>query len=103
MLVLVGMNIPDYGTGLAAAPYRKQKINSGIWVSGGHSKKVCMWLVVAVGVVVDWLLTYAAQQANIDMGIGYVVASLVAVWLICNEIISVLENISDIGVKLPHF
>ena len=102
VLVLVGMNILDYGTGLAAAPYRKQKINSNIGLRG-IVKKVCMWLVVAVGVVVDWLLTYAAQQANIDMGIGYVVASLVAVWLICNEIISVLENISDIGVKLPPF
>lgn len=102
VLVLVGMNIADYGTGLAAAPYRKQKINSYIGFRG-IAKKVCMWLVVAVGVVVDWLLTYAAQQANIDMGIGYVVASLVAVWLICNEIISVLENISDIGVKLPPF
>ncbi len=102
VLVLVGMNIADYATGLAAAPYRKQKINSYIGFMG-IAKKVCMWLVVAVGVVVDWLLTYAAQQANIDMGIGYVVASLVAVWLICNEIISVLENISDIGVKLPPF
>jgi phage-related holin len=31
------------------------------------------------------------------------VASLVAVWLICNEIISILENISDIGVAMPPF
>jgi hypothetical protein len=31
------------------------------------------------------------------------VASLVAVWLICNEIISILENINDIGVAMPPF
>ena len=28
---------------------------------------------------------------------------MVAIWLICNEIISILENISDIGVNLPPF
>lgn len=26
-----------------------------------------------------------------------------AIWLICNEIISILENINDIGVTLPPF
>ena len=31
------------------------------------------------------------------------IASLVAVRLICNELISILENIGDIGVPLPGF
>jgi phage-related holin len=31
------------------------------------------------------------------------VACFVALWLICNEIISILENIADIGVDLPPF
>ena len=30
-------------------------------------------------------------------------ACVVAIWLICNEIISILENINDIGVTLPPF
>ena len=30
-------------------------------------------------------------------------ASLVAIWLIANEIISILENIGDIGVNVPPF
>lgn len=58
---------------------------------------------VVVGAIADSLITYAAQQAGITLNFGYAVASLVAVWLICNEIISILENISDIGVKLPPF
>ena len=62
-----------------------------------------MWLLVGVGVIVDILILYATQQAGIDIHISFVVASLVAIWLICNEIISVLENISDIGVALPPF
>lgn len=28
---------------------------------------------------------------------------VVAMWLICNEIISILENIQDMGVKIPAF
>nr|WP_319489348.1 phage holin family protein [uncultured Caproiciproducens sp.] len=101
-LLLVLVNIADYGTGLAAAKYRGQKISSYRGFQG-IAKKVCMWLLVAVGAIVDSLITYAAQQAGIVLSFGYAVASLVAVWLICNEIISILENISDIGVALPPF
>jgi toxin secretion/phage lysis holin len=102
MMLLVLVNIADYGTGLAAAKYRNQKISSYRGFQG-IAKKVCMWLLVGVGVIIDCLITYAAQQAGITLSFGYAVASLVAVWLICNEIISILENISDIGVALPPF
>jgi|GEM_PF-29204 len=101
-LLLVAVNIIDYGTGLAAAKYRNQKISSYIGFRG-IAKKVCMWLLVAIGAVVDSLITYATDQAGITLHFGFLFASLVAVWLICNEIISILENISDIGVALPPF
>lgn len=102
VLLLVGCNIIDYGTGIAAAKYRGQKVSSyigfrGIW------KKVCMWLLVIIGAFADMLITYGAEQAGVTLHIGYAVASLVAVWLICNETISILENIADIGVALPPF
>ncbi len=101
-LVLVLLNITDYGTGIAAAKYRGQKVSSYIGLRG-IVKKVCMWLLIGVGAAIDWLLTYASEQAGITLTFGYIVASLVAVWLICNEIISILENISDIGTPLPSF
>jgi toxin secretion/phage lysis holin len=102
VLLLVAVNLIDYGTGLAAAKYRDQKISS-YKSFRGIAKKVCMWLLVAVGAIIDTLLTFAAQQAGATLNFGYAVASLVAVWLICNEIISILENMSDIGVALPPF
>jgi len=101
-LLLVAVNLIDYGTGLAAAKFRSQKISS-YKSFRGIAKKICMWLLVAVGAIFDCLLAYAAQQAGTTLKFGYAVASLVAVWLICNEIISILENISDIGVALPPF
>jgi toxin secretion/phage lysis holin len=102
VLLLVSVNIIDYGTGLAAAKYRGQKISSYVGFRG-IAKKICMWLLVALGAFVDILITYGTEQAGITLHFGYAVASSVAVWLICNEIISILENMKDIGVALPPF
>ena len=33
----------------------------------------------------------------------FLIACIVAMWLICNEIISILENIQDMGVNIPAF
>lgn len=100
--LLVVVNIIDYGTGMAAAKYRKQKINSYVGFQG-IAKKVCMWLLVGVGAIVDILILYGAEQAGVTLDFGYAVGCLVAVWLVCNELISILENVADIGVKLPGF
>jgi toxin secretion/phage lysis holin len=102
MLVLVICNLIDYVTGLAAASKRGQKISSYRGIQG-IAKKVCMWLLVAVGAVLDWLLAYAGDKLGMTIHLPMLIASLVAVWLICNELISILENIGDIGVPLPGF
>lgn len=100
--ILVLVNVIDYGTGLAAAKYRGEAVSSYRGFRG-IAKKICMWLLVCLGAIVDMLITYGAEQAGITLNLGYAVASLVAVWLICNELISILENIADIGVQLPPF
>lgn len=58
-------------------------------------------LLVGVGVIVDCLITYATQQAGITLSFGFAVASLVAVWLICNEIISILQQYRDCAAAVP--
>lgn len=102
MLVLILCNIIDYGTGLCAAKYRDETIKSYKSIRG-IAKKVCMWLLVAVGAMLDWLLQYTAETVGIVIGLNFIVASIVAVWLIANEIISILENVRDIGAPLPPF
>lgn len=100
--VLVGCNVMDYATGLAAAHRRGQKVSSYKGING-IAKKVCMWLLIAVGAVVDWLLLYCGDQLGVEMHLPMLVSSLTAVWLIVNEVISILENIGDTGVPLPGF
>ena len=100
--VLVACNIMDYLTGVTAAHRRNQKVSSYVGVLG-IAKKVCMWLLIAVGAVVDWLLLYCGASLGFEIHLPMLAASLVAVWLIVNEVISILENIGDIGVPLPGF
>ena len=100
--LLVLLNLVDYATGVVAAPYRGEERSSYRGLRG-IAKKVCMWLLVGVGAAVDWLLAFAVEAFGVSSPFGCVVACCAAVWLICNEILSILENISDIGVELPPF
>lgn len=102
VLLLVSCNIIDYVTGLIAAKYREEAVNSYKGIRG-IAKKICMWLLVVVGVIVDELLKYASNTVGIILPFTFLVACIVAIWLVCNELISILENINDIGVKLPPF
>lgn len=59
-----------------------------------------MWGLIFIGYVIDWLIVYTA---NISGKINPTVAIIVALWLICNELISLTENMNDIGVPVPKF
>lgn len=102
VILMVACNIIDYATGLMASPYRSEDINSYKSIRG-IMKKVCMWLLVIVGAIIDQLLLYASDTVGITMPFTFLVACIVAIWIICNEIISILENIKDMGVVLPGF
>ena len=102
VFLLVGSNVIDYVTGVWAAGYRQMNVSSYKGIRG-IIKKVCMWLLVLIGAWIDILINYAVQCAGMEFSIPFVVATIVAVWLVVNEIISILENMIDIGVKLPPF
>jgi len=102
VILMVTCNIIDYATGLMASPYRNQDINSYRSIRG-IAKKVSMWMLVIVGAIIDQLLIYTADTIGFSMPFSYFVACIVAIWIICNEIISILENMKDMGVNIPTF
>ena len=102
VFVLVGCNLIDYITGLWAARYRTESVSSYKGIRG-IIKKVCMWLLVLVGAWMDILINYAIESAGISLSLPFIVATVVAVWLVVNEIISILENMIDIGIDMPPF
>ncbi|MCC2820638.1 phage holin family protein [Lachnoclostridium pacaense] len=102
VLILAGLNFTDYITGILASKRRNERVTSdkGLW---GIVKKVGMWILVGLGWAMDVLINYAGQYVGLSIKLPFVVATIVAVWLICNEIISILENLLDIGVAMPPF
>lgn len=103
VMLMVLCNIIDYVTGLMAAKYRKDNTISSYKSFKGIAKKVSMWLLVVVGAIVDELIKYAVQTVGITVPFTFLIACVVAIWIICNELISILENIKDIGVNIPGF
>ncbi len=101
LLLLLGAMIGDYITGMLDAK-SKGEINSkiGMW---GIIKKLLYGIEVAVAMVVDWTIINVAAQLGIDIPIGTFFGLLVAIWLIFNELISILENLTRLGTPMPGF
>lgn len=103
VLLMVSSSIIDYITGLIAAKYRDDgKISSYKSIKGIY-KKILTWMLVVVGALIDILIKYSTNQIGIKIEINFLVAGAVAIWIVCNECISILENIADTGVRIPQF
>ena len=99
--VLVGVMTLDYLTGMLKA-YLTSSLSSkkglrGIW------KKLGYFAVVAAGAVCDWVIGSALTRVGIVYAMPSLAALLVTVWLIVNELISILENLHAIQVPMPAF
>ncbi len=103
VFLLVASNVIDYITGIWAAGYRQDGGVSSYRSMRGIIKKVTMWLLVVVGAIIDQLLQYASQTLGYTLPFTFLVACIVAIWIICNELISILENMVDIGISIPGF
>ena len=100
-LLVVG-NVTDNITGIAASQYREEQVSSYKGIRGIY-KKIGMWILIFIGWMMDMLIGYTVQYIGLNISLPYIVATVVAVWLICNEVISILENLIDIGVDIPPF
>lgn len=100
--ILAACNVIDYISGVAAAKNRNEKVSSYKGIRG-ITKKVFMYLLIVVGVFIDYMLQYMFTSLNIPIKLPFVVGCIVACWLVLNEILSILENMSDIGVPMPPF
>lgn len=103
VLLLIASNVIDYITGLMAAPNRQEGKIKSYRSMKGICKKVTMWLLVVVGAIIDELLKYSSEMLGIALPFTFLAACVVAVWLVCNELISILENMIDIGISTPAF
>ena len=101
VLVLLVVMVLDYITGMAKA-WHAGELSSrvGLW---GILKKVGYLVIVGVACVVDWLLRYGADSLGWSWPVDFLFASIVIIWLVINELLSILENVSAIGAPVPGF
>lgn len=101
LCVLAAVMIIDYATGIAAA-WSCKLLSSRVGVKG-IVKKVAYLALVAVGMVVDYLISSALVHVEVDISVNYCFGMMISVWLIINELLSILENLGRLGIPLPDF
>ena len=97
--VLVAFEVMDYVTGMYAG------WKNGGWTSQkafeGAVKKLFYFFLVAVGVGFDYLITDAMGRASLGIQYPAVFGTLTVWFLLSTEFISILENLSEVGVEVP--
>lgn len=101
LIVLTAVMLIDYITGIVAA-YTKAELSSRKGIVG-IIKKLGYFALICVGISVDYILYSALHQLGIGNDITMLFGLIVTVWLIINELISILENLSKMDVPIPKF
>lgn len=101
IVILAATIIIDYCTGMAVA-WNSSGLSSKRGIKG-IVKKVFYFVLVAVGMAVDWSIMYWLSTFGAGEVYKFSFGALVAFWLIMNELISILENLEALKVPVPKF
>ncbi len=101
LTVLLAVMVADYLTGIFAA-WETAALSSRKGLHG-IIKKIGYLFAIAAAMGVDWLIGAGMAQVGIHLDYTVFFGVLVTIWLIINELISILENLVKIGVPLPKF
>ena len=99
LLLLVFCIVLDYVTGMTRA-WMKGALSSGVGLRG-FVKKLCYILGVAVGFAADLLISLLTDSLGLTVDIPAVLGLTVTLMLSLNELVSVAENLGQIGVPMP--
>ena len=99
LLLLVGSVVGDYITGIVKA-YLAKDLDSVVGLAG-IVRKACYFLGVGAGFGVDVLVSLAADQLGLAVDVPAYFGLLTALLLSINELVSIVENLAEIGVPLP--
>ena len=99
LLLLVFCIVLDYVTGMTRA-WMKGELSSGVGIRG-FVKKLCYILGVAVGFAADLLISLLTDSLGLTVDIPAVLGLTVTLMLSLNELVSVAENLGEIGVPIP--
>lgn len=110
MILLIFLMMVDYVSGMLAA--KKEAVeHPGNKKYGWSSKKSIMGiykklgyiLILLVAVSTDYIIYALLGELGVEYQLRTVFGLLVTIWLIINELLSILENAGRMGVVLPKF
>lgn len=101
LVVLAAVMVIDYMSGMLKA-WGNDELSSKVGLKG-IVKKLCYLMLVCVAGVVDWLLWSGLRQVGVTLDFGFCFGLIVVIWLIINELISILENLEALKVPMPTF
>ena len=85
----------DYISALLAAPKRGQVRSSSKGIAG-IKKKIAMWILVFVGIMVDVAIYYSCNITGIKTPRVFIFSLSAITIIFVNELISICENMNDI-------
>ena len=99
LLLLVCCITLDYVTGLTKA-WMKKSLSSEVGLKG-IVKKLSYLLGVGVGFAADLLISLAADSFGLPVELPALFGLMATLLLSLNELISIVENLGEIGVPMP--
>lgn len=99
IIVLIIAMVLDYISGIIKS-YETNTLSSKVGAKG-IIKKFSYFLVIVISFIIDFILcNYTLNEINLYYPI---ISEIIIAWFVINEVISILENVSEIGVPLPKF
>ena len=95
------LNIIDYFTGTIKAKINNiESSNKGLI---GVIKKICYWFLIGLSFFIPYLLMLLGTKLNINLNFIMLFGWFTLACLIINETRSIVENLIEIGIKVPKF
>ena len=100
-IILCVLMLADYITGMVKS-WQLGTLCSKTGIKG-FIKKLCDGLAVVAAIGIDYVIVLASTKLGYNLGVQPFFGWLCTAWLIINECISILENLSAMGVPMPGF
>ena len=102
ILLLAISCLLDIITGILKSLYIKNKFtfNKFVW---GFIKKLCMLILIFIGISLDVIISYTVENFNITIPTHNLFGGLIGIWLVLDELLSVLRNLVVLEVPMPNF
>lgn len=95
------LNILDFVTGCIKARINKTE-SSEIGLKG-IIKKICYWLLILVSFLTPYIISIIGELLGINISYILLFGWFTLACLLINEIRSILENLTEIGIEIPSF